>query len=281
MKYTYAYKTSDGIRHEDSMNAASREEVFAELRKRGIKAIKVVAADGVKANGEVRGVRKRAVAAIVALVAVCVSVVAYFGGARTAAVVTANPEMTSPRQIASPRHQIYGDPAIMEPIERGDFSSILPREGDKMLAIFAQPGKLMCAKGANPKRLDQIPFSKVGTSGQGLGVRINAAQVFEAYAKDELGADKDIQIADGDSREIRELKQIVNGMREEMRGYLANGNGTPRSYWRRLNERTLSEMQIYERTRRELEKETPPEIWEQKNESLRILGLRTIPAPNE
>ena len=46
------------------------------------------------------------------------------------------------------------------------------------------------------------------------------------------------------------------------------------THWRRLNERTLSEMQIYERTRRELEKE-------QKNESLRILGLRTIPAPNE
>ena len=43
-------------------------------------------------------------------------------------------------------------------------------------------------------------------------------------------------------------------------------------HWRRLNERTLSEMQIYERTRRELEKETRPEIWEQKNESLRILA---------
>jgi hypothetical protein len=53
------------------------------------------------------------------------------------------------------------------------------------------------------------------------------------------------------------------------------------TYWRRLNERTFSEMQIYERTRRELEKETRPEVWEQKKESLRILGLRTIPAPNE
>ena len=249
------------------MNAASREEVFAELRKRGIQAIKVVAADGVKANGEVRGVRKRAVAAIVVLAALGAGVIAYFGGTRTAAVVTANPEMTSPRQKASPRHPIYGDPAIMEPIERGDFGGILPCEGDKMLAIFAQPGKLMCAKGVNPRRL-----------GTGNGER---GTVFEAYAKDELGADKDIQIVADDSREVRELKQIVNGMREEMRGYLANGNGTPRSYWRRLNERTLSEMQIYERTRRELEKETRPDVWEQKNESLRILGLRTIPAPNE
>jgi len=269
------------------MNAASREEVFAELRKRGIKAIKVVAADGSKANGEVRGVRKRAVAALVALAAVCAGVVAYFGGTRTATVVAAN------SAISSPRHQIYGDPAIMEPIERGDFGGILPREGDKMLAIFAQPGKLMCAKGVNPRRLNQKLFPSSADNGraacpQAAERRVgdnapyqNAAQVFEAYAKKELGADKDIQIAADDSREVRELKQIVNGMREEMREYLANGNGTPRSYWRRLNERTLSEMQIYERTRRELEKETRPEIWEQKNESLRILGLRTIPAPNE
>ena len=245
------------------MNAASREEVFAELRKRGIKAIKVLAADGSKANGEVRGVRKRAVAALVALAAVCAGVVTYFGGTRTAAVTAAD------SATSSPRHQIYGDPAIMETIERGDFGGILSRDGDKMLAIFAQPGKLMCARGVNPRRLE------------GIGKREKGKEVFETYAKNELGADKDIQIAAEDSREVRELKQIVNGMREEMREYLANGNGTPRSYWRRLNERTLSEMQIYERTRRELEKETRPEIWEQKNESLRILGLRTIPAPNE
>ena len=46
MKYTYAYKTSDGTRHEATMVAKSREEAFAQLRKQGIKAIKVVAADG-------------------------------------------------------------------------------------------------------------------------------------------------------------------------------------------------------------------------------------------
>ena len=258
MKYTYAYKTSDGVRHEDSMNAASREEVFAELRKRGIKAIKVVAADGSKANGEVRGVRKRAVAALVALAAVCAGVIAYFGGTRTAAVTAAN------SAAVSPRHQIYGDPAIMESLERGDFTAALSREGDRLLAVFAQPGKLMCAKGTNPRLLSK-----------------NAAEQFAAYAKNELAAGMDIVISADDPREIRELKQIVNGMRDEMRAYLANGNGTPRSFWRRLNERTLSEMQIYERTRRELEKEARPEIWEQKNESLRILGLRTIPAPNE
>ena len=255
MKYTFAYKTSDGVRHEDSLDAESRDEVFEVLRGRGIRPIKVVAADGSKANGEVRGLRKRAVAALVVLAAVVVGAVAYLQGSRTGAVRAAN---------AVPRHQIYGDPAIMEGLERGDFAAHLPRTGDQMLAVFAQPGKLMCAKGANPRLLDAA---------------MDAA--FVAYAKDELAAEHDIAIDAGEERELRELKQIINGMREEMRYYLANGNGTPRSYWRRLNERTEQEIQIYERTRRELEKETSEEVWEQKNDALRRLGLRTIPNPGE
>ena len=240
------------------MNASSREEVFTKLRKQGIKAIKVVAADGSKANGEVRGVRKRVVAALVALAATSVGIVAYFGGTRTAAVVAAD------SAVFSPRHQIYGDPAIMEPIERGDFGDCLSVEGDRLLAIFAQPGKLMCARGSNPWHLSQ-----------------EAINTFSSYAEKELAVEKDISISVDEPREIRELKQIVNGMREEMRQYLANGNGNPRSFWRRLNERTLSEMRIYERTKRELEKESSAEVWEHKNEALRKLGLRTIPNPKD
>ena len=254
MKYTFAYKTSDGVRHEDSIEAASRDEVFEALRRQGIRPIKVVAADGSKANGEVRGLRKRAVFALVALAALVAGVVAYLSGERTGAATAAN------SSTSAPRHQIYGDPATVEGLERGDFAAHLPRVGDQMLAVFAQPGKLMCAKGANPRLLDAA---------------MDAA--FAAYAKEELAAEHDIAIDAGEERELRELKQIINGMREEMREYLANGNGTPRSFWRRLNERTAQEMQIYERTRRELEKETSEEVWEQKNDALRRLGLRTIP----
>ena len=53
MTYTYAYKTSDGRRHEDSMDAPSREAVFESLRARSIRPIKVVAAspeDGMEAR---------------------------------------------------------------------------------------------------------------------------------------------------------------------------------------------------------------------------------------
>ena len=258
MKYTYAYKTSDGARHEAAMEAESREAVFAALRAKGVRPIKVVAADGSKANGEVRGIRKRVVAVLVVLAAAVVGGVAYFQGTRTGAALAANPA------AVSPRHQIYGDPAIMEGLERGDFAAVLPRVGDQMLAVFAQPGKLMCAKGANPRLLDATMEAALA-----------------GYAKDELSAESDISIDAGEERELRELKQIVNGIREEMRYYLANGNGTPRSFWRPLNERTAQEMQIYERTRRELENETSPETWESKNEALRRIGLRTIANPKE
>ena len=135
-------------------------------------------------------------------------VAAYFSGERTGAATAANFAMSTPR------HQIYGDPATVEGLERGDFAAYLPRIGDQMLAVFAQPGKLMCAKGVNPRLLDAA---------------MEAA--FVAYAKDELAAECDIAIDAGEARELQELKQIINGMREEMREYLANGNGTPRSFW--------------------------------------------------
>ena len=71
MTYTFAYKTSDGKRHEASMVAESREAVFEALRARGIRAIKVVAADDLKANGAPRRVSR-----LTSLVPVAAAVVA-------------------------------------------------------------------------------------------------------------------------------------------------------------------------------------------------------------
>lgn len=253
MHYTYAYKASDGTRHEGVVGAPSRDAVFEILRSQGIRPIKVVAADGSKANGELHGVRKRVVAALVALVAIGVGVFAYVQGTRSGEALVRNGESSTPR------HQIYGDPVVMSEFDKGEFAAVLEREGDRILARFAQPGRIMGAKSLTEKEM----------------------AVLAAYVENDLAPAADIPIAEADSREARELKQIVNGMREEMREYLANGMGTPRSYWRRLNERTMHEVQIYERTRRELEKETSEEVWEQKNDALRRLGLRTIPNPNE
>ena len=257
MKYTYAYKTSDGVRHEAAIDAASRDEVFSQLRGQGIRPIKVVAADGSVANGEVRGVRKRIVAAVVAVVALAVGLIAYWGGSRSGA---AQANGGASVCASSPRHQIYGDPAVVAEFDTGNFSGVLSREGDRLLAIFAQPGRILLPRGAD---LQNPP-----------------AQWFvalEAFANNELKASQDITFKSDDPREVVELKQIVNGIREEMRNYLANGNGSARSFWRRLVERSAQEARIFERTRKELENELSEEVWEQKNEALRRLGLRSIP----
>ena len=39
--WTYSYKTSDGLRHEGKMSASSKDAVYEELRKQGIRAIRV------------------------------------------------------------------------------------------------------------------------------------------------------------------------------------------------------------------------------------------------
>ena len=41
-KFSYFYKTSDGVRHEAEITAPSKDEAFARLRKEGIRPIKVV-----------------------------------------------------------------------------------------------------------------------------------------------------------------------------------------------------------------------------------------------
>lgn len=256
MKYTYAYKTSDGTRHEAAIEAPSRDEAFAALRKRGIKPIKVVAADGSKANGELRGIRKRVAAIVTLIVSVVVGIAAYMAGRDVPA--PAEPQST---ETASPRHQIYGDPVVVGEMEHGRFETYLPREGDRLLAWFAQPGRFCCPKSTSWKDLARL------------------SETNEVHIK--AVADSDVELSEGDLREVRELKQIVNGMRREMREYLANGNGTLRSYWRRLVERTTQEAQIYERIKRELENITDQSVWERQNAALQRLGLRTIPNPND
>ena len=283
MKYTYAYKTSDGKRHEAEMDAPSREDVFVALRAKGIRAIKVVAADGSKANGEwgtgngeqgtgkdppsprlrmARGIFRITFSFLVLLLAtLAIHRTLEFRSDLNSTNSNGLTGRGADRRIAAPRHQIYGDPAVTGGFEVGDFGDALPREGDRLLAWFSQPGRVTCPKGTSPAALRRLDDS---------GVAALAAV-----------AGSDEALAESDSREVQELKQIVNGMRREMREYLANGNGTPRSYWRRLLERTREEAQIYENARRELEKVRDQAVWDERNAALRRLGLRTIPNPRD
>ncbi|MBO7483278.1 MAG: hypothetical protein J6U17_05285 [Kiritimatiellae bacterium] len=245
MKYTYAYRDSGGVRHEASMDAKCREDVFAALRREGIRPIKVVAADGSKANGEVRGVRRRAVAAaVVAAAALAVGVTAAWF--RLAA-----PEPDAAIAGDGTRRYPIGDAAVIEKGILTGWSDVFADEGERFLASFAVPG-------------------------------VKAAVRNTTEGAVEAALARRVEASDGDGLEARQVKSIVEGMKREIRAYLAAG-GTIEGYGLRLAERQDAETAIYERAKSEVDraKETLSAdelilFWEQTNAKLRRLGIRPI-----
>ena len=259
MKYTYAYKTSDGKRHEDSMNASSREEVFETLRAKGIRAIKVVAADGSKANGEVRGVRKRVVVTMAVMVAVltAIVVIALTRRANVQPHQTAQPVQDAKVAAAASvlasetRRQVFGDVAVIEKGIRTGWADVFEREGDRFLASFAVPGA-------------------------------EAGQRNTSEEEMRLALSEKIEVQPGDSFEVQQIKAMVEGMKSEARRYIAAG-GTIVGYGQRLVERQEAEIAIYARAKTEIEaarKKMDDEAFEayldKRNDELRNLGIRPV-----
>ena len=244
MKFGYAYKTSDGTRLESTFEAKSKEIVFAELRANGVKPIKV---------WEIRSrfyVSLRTCAIIMLLVLTSFSVIYAIRARREVDVVKS---VTQPS--TSLRHQIYGDPAIWEEIESDNFAGVFYDVGDRVLAAFAIPGRPIASSAFPPH-----------------GVAVKAL----ADCKD-----KDVPSLETDSNEAAELKRIVRGMKKELRWYLSDGEGTVETYLKRLRERQDEEIRIYERVRQELESVQDDRLREERNASLRAMGLRTIPRPRK
>ena len=245
MKYTYAYKTSDGTRHEATMVAKNREEVFAELRKQGIKAIKVVAADGSKANGEIKGVRKRVVC-IVAIVTTITSVIltTFYYRSTTP---------TSPQFVAvQARRQIIGDTAIVDKGIATGWSEVFPEEGERFLASFAIPG---VKAGQRNSTIEELNASLL----------------------------RSVEVYPSDTLEIKQIKAMVEGMKEEARAYIAAG-GNIVEYGKRLTERQEAEIAVYNRikaeigqARKTMQKSDFLSFWEKRNNQLRNLGIRLVP----
>ena len=270
MTFTYTYRSSDGVRHSDTIDAESRDVVFSTLRERGIKPIKVAAADGSKANGEVRvrtGVPKRVVAGICVALLVAVGFAYWMGSqkgeAELATVVTPQGTVTFTVAAPLPRQAIAGDRRRIEKSISETFR--FPEE--VALAHFAEPGRNFDAKGA-----------VLGT----------------ANAWKEC-LDTPIRIASTDFTEIVDLKRIVTGMKREMRGYLLAG-GTAEDYFAELMKRQRLEISYRERAENRLkeilsgleqnkasdEKKLAAaySYWMKSNASLKSMGIYELALPD-
>lgn len=243
MKFLYEYRTSDNVRHEGVIAASDREAAFAALKAQGIRPGRVTEAPGFLNKLFGRGKRWAAIV-ILGFVAAIAVILVFSLGKRLDSTLS---DLTAPMH----RHQIYGDPALMAELERGEYASAFVTDGDRLLARFAQPGVFV-----RPPTREERP-----------------AMVAALAALSEAG---DIMIVDSDPREVRELKRTVLWMRGELKTYLSNGVGTPDTYLTRLYGRQNRECQVYNQARHDLRNEKDPVKFERINQSLRNIGLRTI-----
>lgn len=241
MKFTYQYRTADNILHDATVRASDRDDAYAILKARGIKPSRLDEAPGF--FNKLLGKGKRWI--LIALLAAIVAALAFALRTKTRPVIVGGVSGES-----SQRHQIYGDPAIIDDMMADGFASVFSNMGERYLAAYAMPGS-------------------------------STTQTLRLKSPDELTSclTNKIVFSETDSREVAELKAIVNGIKDELREYLSDGEGTPVSFMRRLEERQEEERLIYRRVQNELETNPDPALWEERNRSLREMGIRTIPRP--
>jgi len=252
------------VRHEAEIESPSREAVFETLRKRGVKAIKVMAADGSKANGEIRGIRKRTLFVCIACFSIATAIIAY-----TLARQTGESSFQLPLQLARPlpRQEINGDRArVLKAHEV--FSDV----GERYLSWFAEPGREL------PQSLCSAPDDSIF----------------------ERALDRRITYTDSEFTETIDLKRMVAGIKVEFRCYL-NGGGMVSNYVANLVNRQKIEIAMRQKHIDALQKilsaplqcskeevsngrrrqlDSAYSYWITANAELRTMGIFAIPLPD-
>ena len=253
MKFQYAYRDKQNERHDGLVVASSKDDAFKKLRAQGVKPFFVAPAPGF--FNRLQGIGKRGVA-IGLLGVLC-------AGLGAALVLTprtppSNPQSEFDASIsAQMRRQPIGDIAIIEKGVRTGWADAFPEEGERFLASFAVPG---------------VPAGQRNTS---------EAEITAALARK-------VSVADADSIEVRQIKAMVEGMKNELRKFLADG-GSIREYGRRLVIRQEEEIGYYQKAQRFIEqmsnaKKPEAEIsaaLDKYNVHLRSMGIKPVTMPEK
>ena len=255
MTFIYEYRTSDNVRHQDSIDAADRESAFGLLKARGIRPGKLVEAPGF--FNKLFGKGKRWIA-ISILCVVCLVL--------TFAVWRFRRAEHEGRYAAQYRAQIFGDPFVLQKLSGAGWGETFPDVGEAWLARHAIPGKICdCRK-------DDGAW------------RVEIADALMARK------DKPLSIDASDPDELKKMKRIINGMKREFSEY-ADTRDDAYEYIEKACERCRVEKGVIDDIERDLTKleerfgrsdSNRAEIiaeWDQKNETLRSLGLPTVPHP--
>ena len=245
MKFEFAYRDRNNERHDGTIVASSKDDAFRKLKARGIRPLSVALAPGLFNRIQSFGKRGLAIA-VLALVAVVSTTVAFR--------VANDPQVLTIEQYfdAPTRRQIMGDQWVIDKGVRDSWADVFELEGDRFLAAYAVPG--------NP-----VPRLKISDE-----------TLLAAVGKKCLPTPED-------SLEARQIKAMVEGLKDELRQFVADG-GTVSRYVRRLAQRQAEEIGYYQRAKNEianLQKGNASEAMIAKrlddlNASLRNMGIRLI-----
>lgn len=253
MKFVYSYNTRQNERREGlTISAPNRDAAFSELNRQGIRPYKLQPAPGLWNKVLSLGWRGFAILLVIVLVvSVAVALVQHKELERDGEVR----EIVSGAITSKVRRQLIGDQGVIEKGIRTGWEDVFAHEGERFLASFAMPG---------------VPAT----------VRTTNVAALEAALK------RKVEVTDTDGIEARQIKAMVEGMKDELRRFVAAG-GTIEQYGRRLVARQNDEIAIYMRTSNEIEqaaksgigKTEVAELVDRRNEELRRMGIKLIQMP--
>lgn len=246
MRFLYEYRTSDNVKHDGEVVASNREAAYALLKAQGIRPGALVEAPGF--FNKLFGKGKRWIAIVVLAIAAVVSL-GYAFRMRQGVRFSAY-------QFDSPtRRQLIGDAAVIEKGIKTGWFDVFDDTGDRFLAGFAIPG---------------VPVAVRNTSVEEI---VGALR-------------REVPVSVDDPIEVRQIKAIVAGMKDEIRALQKDG-WTIKEVGTALVNRQEKEIGFYNRAKNELEnarRRNLPEpeltaLWERKNDELRNMGIKLVPLP--
>lgn len=245
MKFEYEYRTSDNVPHRGTITASTKEAAYDALKAQGIKPGKVWEAPGFFNKLFGKGKRWIAIAVLCALCLV-ISVVSYFAlhEAQTSLQQAKNTILEA--SLFEDRAQLFGDPVVIRECEEAGWTNAFTRVFDVYLAQYAIPGRNVDPLVVAPPSVEEaIQF---------------------------------VEIGEKDLAEIAQMKRMVNGMKLELKDYLAAG-GSIGAYMKRLSIRQRAERGVFETAQRAILRSRDHATWKEKNAELRAMGLPMVELP--
>ena len=219
MRFLYEYRTADNAIRRDEIRAADRDAAFAALKARGIRPARMTEAPGVL--NKIFGKGKRWLAIVVLGIIVVFAVVENLRRD-----VTAVPQVLVSSFDSPTRRQVIGDAEVIARGIRTGWADVFELEGDRFLASFAIPGVPAGQRSTTEEKLREALDNKPSKHPNLPNIQT--------------------------SLEARQIRAMVEGMKEELRQFLADG-GTIAEYGAELVKRQEREVEYYQRAKREIE----------------------------